>query len=160
MSEISNTESVARILRNAWVIDGNIQHTAFLLRRGETYISVNRPAIQSYDSDVKGFVTSHPDFYADQRHDKYIRAMLNVGEIRAMRIDYAGITLNVNVEVEPRDIFTKSHAGIFTRHQNKNIKNGDTLYVKSLDTDVSADEILLEVRSNLVDISALESCNL
>lgn len=160
MSEISNTESVARILRNAWVIDGNIQHTAFLLRRGETYISVNRPAIQSYDSDVKGFVTSHPDFYADQRHDKYIRAMLNVGEIRAMRIDYAGITLNVNVEVEPRDIFTKSHAGIFTRHQNKNIKNGDTLYIKSLDTDVSADEILLEVRSNLVDISTLESCNL
>ena len=98
MSEISNTESVARILRNAWVIDGNIQHTAFLLRRGETYISVNRPAIPSYDSDVKGFVTSHPDFYADQRHDKYIRAKLNVGEIRALRIDYAGITLNVNVE--------------------------------------------------------------
>ena len=160
MSEISNTESVARIMRNAWVIDGNIQHTAFLLRRGETYISVNRPAIQSYDSDVKGFVTSHPDFYADQRHDKYIRAMLNVGEIRAMRIDYASITLNVNVEVVPRDIFTKSHAGIFTRHQNKNIKNGDTLYIKSLDTDVSADEILLEVRSNLVDISTLESCNL
>ena len=160
MSEISNTVSVARILRNTWVIDCNIQHTAFLLRRGETYISVNRPAIQSYDSDVKGFVTSHPDFYADQRHDKYIRAMLNVGEIRAMRIDYAGITLNVNVEVEPRDIFTKSHAGIFTRHQNKNIKNGDTLYIKSLDTDVSADEILLEVRSNLVDISTLESCNL
>ena len=86
--------------------------------------------------------------------------MLNVGEIRAMRIDYAGITLNVNVEVEPRDIFTKSHAGIFIRHQNKNIKNGDTLYIKSLDTDVSADEILLEVRSNLVDISTLESCNL
>ena len=157
---ISNNEDVARILSNQWISNGEILHMAFTLRDKETYISVNRPAIPSYDSDVKGFVTSHPDFYADQRHDKYIRAMLNVGEIRALRIDYAGITLNVNVEVEPRDIFTKSHAGIFTRHQNKNIKNGDTLYIKSLDTDVSADEILLEVRSNLVDISTLESCNL
>lgn len=71
-----------------------------------------------------------------------------------------GLTLNINVEVEPRDIFTKSHAGIFTRHNNQNVKNGDTLYIKSLDDNISADEVLLEVRSRLIDLAKLEYCTI
>lgn len=158
MTVINNNENVARILRKFWVLDNEIQHTAFMLRRGETYISVNRPAVASYDSDVRNFVETHPDFYADESKTKYSRALLNVGEIRATKVSFSGITLNINVEVEPRDVFTKSHAGIFTRHENRNVKTGDTLYIKSLDENISADEVLLEVRSRLVDLAKLEYC--
>lgn len=160
MIAINNSENVARILRKVWVWDNEIQHTAFMLRRGETYISVNRPSVESYDSDVKNFVETHPDFYADDSKTKYSRALLNVGDIRATKVSFSGITLNINVEVEPRDVFTKSHAGIFTRHGNQNIKTGDTLYIKSLDTELSADEVLLEVRSRLIDFAKLEYCGL
>jgi hypothetical protein len=158
MTVINNNENVARILRKFWVLDNEIQHTAFMLRRGETYISVNRPAVASYDSDVRNFVETHPDFYADESKTKYSRALLNVGEIRATKVSFSGITLNINVEVEPRDVFTKSHAGIFTRHENRNVKTGDTFYIKSLDENISADEVLLEVRSRLVDLAKLEYC--
>ena len=103
---------------------------------------------------------THPDFYADDSKTKYSRALLNVGDIRATKVSFSGITLNINVEVEPRDVFTKSHAGIFTRHGNQNIKTGDTLYIKSLDTELSADEVLLEVRSRLIDLAKLEYCGL
>lgn len=160
MTVINNNENVARILRKFWVLDNEIQHTAFMLRCGETYISVNRPAVASYDSDVRNFVETHPDFYADESKTKYSRALLNVGEIRATKVSFSGITLNINVEVEPRDVFTKSHAGIFTRHENRNVKTGDTLYIKSLDENISADEVLLEVRSRLVDLAKLEYCGL
>ena len=158
MTVINNNENVARILRKFWVLDNEIQHTAFMLRCGETYISVNRPAVASYDSDVRNFVETHPDFYADESKTKYSRALLNVGEIRATKVSFSGITLNINVEVEPRDVFTKSHAGIFTRHENRNVKTGDTFYIKSLDENISADEVLLEVRSRLVDLAKLEYC--
>lgn len=160
MTVINNNENVARILRKFWVLDNEIQHTAFMLRCGETYISVNRPAVASYDSDVRNFVETHPDFYADESKTKYSRALLKVGEIRASKVSFSGITLNINVEVEPRDGFTKSHAGIFTRHENRNVKTGDTLYIKSLDENISADEVLLEVRSRLVDLAKLEYCGL
>lgn len=160
MTVINNNENVARILRKFWVLDNEIQHTAFMLRRGETYISVNRPAVASYNSDVRNFVETNPDFYADESKTKYSRALLNVGEIRATKVSFSGITLNINVEVEPRDVFTKSHAGIFTRHENRNVKTGDTLYIKSLDENISADEVLLEVRSRLVDLAKLEYCGL
>jgi hypothetical protein len=159
-SLIPNTEKVARILAKDWIVNGEILHIAFTLREKETYISVNRPSVESYDSDVKNFVETHPDFYADDSKTKYSRALLNVGDIRATKVSFSGITLNINVEVEPRDVFTKSHAGIFTRHGNQNIKTGDTLYIKSLDTELSADEVLLEVRSRLIDFAKLEYCGL
>ena len=159
-SVIPNTEKVARILAKDWIVDGVILQMAFTLREKETYISVNRPAVESYDSDVRNFVETHPDFYADESKTKYSRALLNVGEIRATKVSFSGITLNINVEVEPRDVFTKSHAGIFTRHENHNVKTDDTLHIKSLDENISADEVLLEVRSRLVDLAKLEYCGL
>ena len=70
------------------------------------------------------------------------------------------IAAKIDVEVEPRDSHTKSHAGIFTRFQNKNIKRGQTLTVDTLAEGVSADTILLEVRMDLVDISSIEECHL
>ena len=44
---IDNSETVVRILHKEWVVDGQLQITAFALRQGESYISVNRPAIDS-----------------------------------------------------------------------------------------------------------------
>lgn len=58
--EVSNHENVARILSKEWIIDGTLSNVAFSLRSNETYISVNRPAIDSYDSDVAAFIEKHP----------------------------------------------------------------------------------------------------
>ena len=42
---VDDKETVVRILHKEWVVDGQLQITAFGLRQGESYISVNRPAI-------------------------------------------------------------------------------------------------------------------
>lgn len=70
-----------------------------------------------------------------------------------------GQPLAIDVEVEPRDVFTKSHAGIFTRHNNVNIKTGSTLAV-SQEKNISADRVLLKVRLALVRLSTVETCYL
>ena len=62
------------------------------------------------------------------------------------------------MDVEPRDIFTKSHAGIFTRHGGVTIKKDDTIFVKATRKGISSDQVLLKVRSRLLDISKLETC--
>ena len=62
------------------------------------------------------------------------------------------------MEVEPRDVFTKSHAGIFTRYDGKNIKANEKMKIEPIEDEVSSDAILLEVRSRLLDISKLETC--
>ena len=157
-NKVADTENVARILRPNWVVDGILQHYAFDLRRNETYISVNRPAVSSYADDVKSFVESHPDFYSDSEKTEYARALLYVGNIRNSEISFDGIKLNIDVEVEPRDGFAKSHAGIFTRSEGKNIKTGETIKIEPMEEEVSSDDILLEVRSRLLDISKIEYC--
>ena len=157
---IADTENVARILHRNWVIDGILQHYAFVLRRNEAYISVNRPAVSSYDDDVASFVESHPDFYANDNKTDYMRAVVNVGEIRQTEVKVNETRLNIEVEVEPRDVFTKSHAGIFTRHDGQNIKAGETLSIEPLKEEISSDDILLEVRSRLLDLAQLEYCKI
>ena len=47
---ILDSETVARILKRDWFDDGKLMHVAFALRNGETYISVNRLAIASYNA--------------------------------------------------------------------------------------------------------------
>ena len=44
---VDNNETVVRILHKDWVVDGQLQITAFSLRQDESYISVNRPAIDT-----------------------------------------------------------------------------------------------------------------
>ena len=157
---IEDTENVARILHRKWVIDGILQHYAFVLRRNETYISVNRLAVSSFDDDVASFVESHPDFYANKNNTEYLRALVNVGEVRQTEVKVNETRLNIEVEVEPRDVFTKSHAGIFTRYEGQNIKVGETLSIEPLKEAISSDDILLEVRSRLLDLSQLEHCKI
>ena len=158
LNMVADTEDVARILRRNWVFDGILQHYAFDMRRNETYISVNRPAVSSYVDDVRKFVESHPDFCFDSDEPAYMRALINVESIRKSELFIGDIKLNIDVEVEPRDVFTKSHAGIFTRYEGKNIKTNEKMKIEPIEDEVSSDAILLEVRSRLLDISKLETC--
>ena len=53
---------------------------------------------------------------------------------------------------------TKSHAGIFTRYEGQNLKVGDTVSIESSENEVSTDDVLLEVRSHLLDLARMEIC--
>lgn len=157
-SFISSEEEVIRILSNDWVVNGALQQTAFVLRDGETCISVNRPAVTSFPTDIISFVKTHKNFVSTKNGDLYYqRAKLNVGDVRNITVLIDNAPLAIDVEVEPRDIFTKSHAGIFTRRDNITIKNGDTLVINQ-EKNISADMILLKVRLALLHISTVETC--
>ena len=86
--------------------------------------------------------------------------MLNVGDIKNINVEYEGKAIDVMVEVEPRDIHSKSHAGIFTRFHDKNLKNGDVLNYEPMAEEISADVILLDVRFHLLKLSTLEKYEL
>ena len=150
------SEKVARILSTEWLVDGQLMNIAFTLLEGETYISVNRLVISTYDSDVAGFVAKHGKYLFGT--DSYKRAILCVSDIRDIKVDAFGEPLKINVEVEPRDSHTKSHAGIFTRYERKNVKRGDTL--SHLDKDISADDVLIKVRTQLLNMSTVEQLTL
>ena len=154
---IQQTENVARILNPDWIEDGVLMHEAFMLNIGESYISVNRPVIDSYADDVVDFIRKHPDFSFGE--NSYKRALLHVSDICAIDVSLEGISAKINVEVEPRDSHTNSHAGIFTRINNLNIKRGQTLKVVPQSDGVSADTIFLEVRMALLDLSKVETCS-
>jgi hypothetical protein len=153
---VGSSEKVARILSTEWFVDGQLMNVAFTLLEGETYISVNRPAISTYDSDVAGFVTKHGKYLFGT--DNYKRAILSVSDIRDIKVDAFGEPLKINVEVEPRDSHTKSHAGIFTRYENKNVKRGDTLSL--LEKEISADDVLIKVRTQLLNMTTVEQLTL
>ena len=156
---VSSDEKIARIIRNEWISDGELLITAFALAPKETYLSVNRPTVETYKNDVREFVSKHPDYQCDNR-TSYNRALMNVGDVRNIDIQFNGKKLNVDVEVEPRDSHTKSHAGIFVRTENQNVIHGRELFGGSVPPGVSSDDILHEVRWALYDIAELQKCKL
>ena len=154
LTTVSNEEKVARVLHRDWVVGNRLQLGAFALRPNETYISVNRPAVDSFDSDVLSFVESHPTYqYSD---GSYRCAMLGVQDIREIKVNLNDEPLNVDVEVEPRALHTASHAGIFTRIGETNIKKGGTIPPKFLPLGVSADDVLMEVGWSLIAIASVK----
>lgn len=153
---IQSSENVARLLSSDWVVKGELQHTAFMLKTDETYISVNRPAIETFSQDVATFLSNHPSYYVEGTDDTYQSAMLNVGDVRAINVVHEDRIIDVNVEIEPRNAHTKSHAGIFTRFHSENIKNGKILKYGPTAEEISADQILLDVRFQLLSIASLE----
>lgn len=153
-SAVSNDETVARILHQDWVVDGVIQLGAFTLRPHETYISVNRPSVSSFASDVANFVRSHPMF--QHTASSYRFAILSVEDIRNIKLTNNGAPVNIDVEVEPRSAHIASHAGIFTRVESTNIKKGSTLPAEALPLGLSADDILMEVEWSLMAVSMLQ----
>ena len=62
---VSDDELVARIVSKEWVIEGTLMPQAFELAPKETYLSVNRLSVASYEDDVCKFVKNHPLFLSD-----------------------------------------------------------------------------------------------
>lgn len=154
---ISGDETVARILHRDWVVDGVLQISAFSLRQNETYISVNRPIIESFDEDISDFISKHPEFLITEDANIYRRAALNVDEVRNVKVLLGQQTLDVTVEVEPRDIHYKSHAGIFTRLAGENIKGGqqEEVYIDE-GTSLPISAIFQKVQHRLLSLAMME----
>lgn len=58
------------------------------------------------------------------------------------------------------DSYTKSHAGIFVRYQNKNVKRGQMIKISHVSEEISSDTLLLEVRTQLLELATLEECKI
>lgn len=156
-SPIDNNETVVRILHKEWVVDGQLQITAFALRQGESYISVNRPAVDTFLSDVTDFVSKHADYkISDEGSLAYRRASLGVSAVRNIKVDLGQLSADVSVEVEPRDAHYKSHAGIFTRYDDKNIKGGQETIQDQNECLMPVRAILQKVQHQLLALSTLE----
>ena len=156
---VEDKERVARILSRDWFEDGRLLHVAFALNHGESYLSVNRMSVSSFSSDVKTFVETHAKYIFGDNQDEYFRALLTVRDIRHIDVEYKGEKLDVAVEVEPRSAHTKSHAGIFTRYHNKNVKTDGMLTISHSD-EVASDVILLKVQLSLLRQSIVENSKL
>lgn len=156
-SPIDNNETVVRILHKEWVVDGQLQITAFALRQGESYISVNRPAIETFLSDVSDFVSKHADYkVSDEGSLAYRQASLGVSAVRNIKVELGQLSVDVSVEVEPRDAHYKSHAGIFTRYDDKNIKGWQEAIQDKNDCLMPVRAILQKVQHQLLALSTLE----
>ena len=155
---VADDEQVARIVSHEWVIDGELQLAAFALAPRETYLSVNRPVIDTYDEDVLQFVSSHSSYF-DEKKQSYKRALLEVKDVRAISVEKDGLRLNANVEVEPRDSHTKSHAGIFVRVDGKNVVHGRLLPEGQLPYNVSEEYLLQQVQWDLLELAELQECS-
>ena len=154
---VDNNETVVRILHKDWVVDGQLQVTAFALRQGESYISVNRPAIDAFQSDVSDFLSKHSDYkVSDEGSLTYRQAGLGVSAVRNIRVELGQLSADLSVEVEPRDAHYKSHAGIFTRYNEKNIKGGQETIQDKNDCLMPVRAILQKVQLQLLALSTLE----
>lgn len=132
---------VARILNKDWIVDGQLLIYAFVLRPAESYISVNRPAIESFTEDVADLVGSHPEFRVTGEGLSCKAALMNVGEVRNIKVDLGSLSAGVSVDVEPRSQHYPSHAGIFTRLNGRNIKGGHQTDIQD------GEERILPIRS-------------
>ena len=106
MDFVADTEDVARILFSPlFISEGILSQKAFTLelQTNETYISVLRPAVPSFKDDMEGIKKDGNALYG--------YALLNVGAIRQIHIDYPE---EIKLDVLPRNASKrKSHAGIF-----------------------------------------------
>jgi hypothetical protein len=154
---VDNNETVVRILHKDWVVDGQLQITAFALRQGESYISVNRPAIDAFQSDVSDFLSKHSDYkVSDEGSLTYRQAGLDVFSVRNIKVELGQLSADVSVEVEPRDAHYKSHAGIFTRYDDKNIKGEQKTILDQNNCLMPVRAILQKVQHQLLAMSTLE----
>ncbi len=104
VQEISDNEKVVRILHRDWVVEGQLQINAFSLRPNETYISVNRPSVETFMADVSDFTSKHTDFLISDQPPSFRQASLIVGKVRSIDVKLGQEVAEVTVEVEPRDI--------------------------------------------------------
>lgn len=154
---VEDIERVARIVNQEWIVDGVLQVNTFALAYGETYLSVNRPAIETFASDVSDFVRKHPAYMVSKQSDTCHLATLQVSDVRKMEVCFKMKVANLAIEVEPRDTHYKSHAGIFTRIEGRNIKGGQMADLTVGEGQVvSYEDILLKVQYKLLALSTLK----
>ena len=114
---VADWESVARLLFSPlFICDGVLSQRAFQLEdaNGETYISVLRVAMKSFELDIEGIKREGNILYG--------YAEMNVGSIRTLIVPEHP---EVKFDVLPRNTGRrKSHAGIFTSIANKRVKGG------------------------------------
>ena len=155
---INDKEEIARILHREWIVDNTLQINAFALRCGETYLSVNRKSIKTFLDDIRDFVGSHPCYAVFDNASACRIASMNTGEVRDIRVVLGEKTMDVSVEVEPRNKNCLSHAGIFTRYEGKNVKGGQLV---DFETDngihVPSSAILQKVQHHLLRLAKLET---
>jgi len=154
---VSNTEQLDRILQGEWLVDGKVQASAFALRRDETYLSVNRPSVSSFSDDVMDFIMRHPAYGSIGSVTACRVAEVNVGRVRDIRFQLGNNLAEVFVEVEPRDNNYRSHAGIFTKCDGKNVKGGQESVVISNGKHFPAKAILQKVRYALLQMAELKT---
>ena len=155
---ISDEEEIVRVLHREWIVDNILQINAFALRRGETYLSVNRKSIDTFCDDIRNFVGSHPSYASFDNASVCRIACMNTGEVRNVRVVLGEKVMDVSVEVEPRNQNCQSHAGIFTRYEGKNIKGGQTVDFKMDDgIHVSSSVLFQKVQHQLLRLVRLES---
>lgn len=160
INTISSEENVVRLLNRVWVENGVVLIDAFALKPKETYLSVNRPKISSFQSDVTEFLSKHTSYKVSDESLFYHRAVFNVGDVRSINVSFAENILDVKVEVSPRDIHTKSHAGIFVCTDKEYVKANKKILSESIPEGVSSDDILQEVQWALKDLATLEKCKI
>ena len=158
--QISSVEQVVRLLNRIWIVEGELQPAAFVLNAGETYLSVNRPAIASYESDVEDFISKHPAFCVRSTQKMYYRANLSVGDVRNIGCLIGKERLQVDVDVEPRSMHYHSHAGIFTRVDGVTVKAEKSLVYPGSKYGVSSEPILMKLRFELLRLSNVEMCSM
>lgn len=114
---VNDFEDVARMLFSPlFISDGILSQKAFTLDviSNESYISVLRPAIASFENDMDGI--------RKEGNTLYGYALLNVGEIRHHQF---GLKNPVKLDVLPRNAGKrKSHAGIFATIGQQKVKGG------------------------------------
>ena len=117
MDFVANEEDVARMLFSPlFICDGILSQKAFTLEAAlkETYISVLRTAIDSFKEDMEGI--------RKEGNTVYGYALLNVEEIRKIKIDYPE---KISLNVLPRNAGKrKSHAGIFATIGKNKVRGG------------------------------------
>ena len=117
LNYVADWENVARILFSPlFICDGILSQRAFQLEdaNGETYISVLRVAMKSFELDIEGIKREGNILYG--------YAEMNVGSIRTLIVPEHP---EVKFDVLPRNTGRrKSHAGIFTSIANKRVKGG------------------------------------
>lgn len=93
---IDSKENVARLLSNEWLVEGEVSVDAFALAPKETYLSVNRPSVPTYEADVRKFVSSHREYlFAENNEMVFSAAMMNVGDIRGIIVDVDGSSMDL-----------------------------------------------------------------
>ncbi len=151
---IDYREDVARLLSKEWLVDGEVSVDAFALAPKETYLSVNRPSVPTFEADVRKFLSNHREYLLAENNEMFFSAaVMNVGDIRGISVEVDGSPMDLDVEIEVRDAHTKSHAGIFVRSHGENIVRGRSVMSASVPKGVSSDDILMEVQWCLKDIA-------